>query len=69
MGILVLTVVAIAIIMLAMAVGVVLKRPCLRGSCGGPEILDPEGDPLSCEACPRRRENAGKQSPTPTAAS
>ena len=33
MGILVLTVAAIALIMLAMAIGVVLKRPCLRGSC------------------------------------
>jgi hypothetical protein len=63
MGILVLTVAVIAVSMLAMAIGVVLKRPCLRGSCGGPEVLDPEGDSLSCEACPRRRENARKQSP------
>ena len=69
MGILVLTVAAIALIMLAMAIGVVFKRPCLRGSCGGPEVLDPEGDPLSCESCPRRRENAQKQSTTPTVAS
>ena len=61
MGILVLTVAAMAVTMLAMAIGVVLKRPCLRGSCGGPEVLDPEGEPLSCEACPRRRENARKQ--------
>ena len=63
MGILVLTVAAIAVSMLAMAIGVVLKRPCLRGSCGGPEVLDPEGASLRCEACPRRRENARKQSP------
>jgi hypothetical protein len=69
MGILVLTVVVIAVVMLAMAVGVVLKRPCLRGSCGGPEVLDPNGDPLSCEACPRRRGNASSDAPTPTAIS
>ena len=41
-----LTVAAIAIIMFAMAIGVIMKRPCLRGSCGGPDILDPSGDPV-----------------------
>ena len=69
MGILVLTVAAIAVIMLVMAIGVAFKRPCLHGSCGGPEVLDAEGDPLSYESCPRRRENAREQIPTPTAAS
>lgn len=49
------TVAAIAIIMLAMAVGVVMKRPCLRGSCGGPAILNPDDEPVSCETCPNRR--------------
>jgi hypothetical protein len=44
----------IALVMLAMAVGVVFKNRCLRGSCGGPEILDPNGDPLSCATCPNR---------------
>ena len=46
----------IAIAMLVMAVGVIFKRPCLRGSCGGPAIFDRDGDPLSCGACPRRKE-------------
>ena len=54
-AVLALTVAAIAIIMLAMAVGVVMKRPCLRGSCGGPEILNPDGDAVFCETCPNRR--------------
>ena len=63
MGILVLTVAAIAVSMLAMAIGVVLKRPCLRGSCGGPEVLDPEGDSLSCEACPRTPRECEKAEP------
>ncbi len=46
----------IAIAMLIMAVGIIFKRPCLRGSCGGPAIFDRDGDPLSCGACPRRKE-------------
>jgi hypothetical protein len=44
----------IAIIMLAMAVGVLFKGRCLRGSCGGPEVLDPNRDPVSCATCPNR---------------
>lgn len=42
------------IVMLAMAVGVILKRPCLRGSCGGPELEGPDGESLSCATCPNR---------------
>ncbi len=56
MGIVILTVAAIAIVMLIMAVGVIFKRPCLRGSCGGPEIFDADGEPISCGACPRRKQ-------------
>ncbi|MEX2300220.1 MAG: hypothetical protein WD733_04740 [Bryobacterales bacterium] len=54
MTLILITVGLIALIMLAMSVGVVLKGRCLRGSCGGPEILDPNGDPLSCATCPNR---------------
>jgi hypothetical protein len=39
---------------LAMAVGVIFKRPCLRGSCGGPTVVSPDGEKLSCDNCPRR---------------
>ena len=39
----------------AMAIGVVFRRPCLRGSCGGPEVVGPDGAKLSCGACPNRR--------------
>jgi len=38
-----------------MAIGVMFRRPCLRGSCGGPEALGPNGEKLSCGACPNRR--------------
>jgi hypothetical protein len=38
----------------AMAIGVIFKRPCLRGSCGGPELRDARGESLSCSTCPNR---------------
>ncbi len=48
----------------AMAVGVIFKRPCLRGSCGGPPLVGPDGRKLSCDDCPNRR-RAGDANPTP----
>ena len=42
----------------AMAIGVVFKRPCLRGSCGGPAVLGPDGEQLSCSDCPNRNKKA-----------
>jgi hypothetical protein len=50
--------VAIGIAVAAMAIGVMFKRPCLRGSCGGPAVLGPDGKKLSCETCPNRRRAA-----------
>ncbi len=54
--ILLLTLAVFAIAMLIMAVGVIFSGRCLRGSCGGPEVLGPDGESLSCATCPRRRE-------------
>lgn len=51
-----LSIAAFAIIMLIMAIGIIFKRPCLRGSCGGPEVLI-DGQPLSCSTCPNRKKN------------
>jgi|GEM_PF-893629 len=51
-----LTALFFGIAMLIMAVGLFFKRPCLRGSCGGPGIFDHDGDPLTCAACPRRKQ-------------
>lgn len=39
----------------AMGIGVMMKRPCLRGSCGGREVLGPDGEKLSCATCPNRK--------------
>ena len=44
----------IAGVMLIMAVGLLFKYPCLRGSCGGPDVVDSEGRSLRCDTCPRR---------------
>ena len=57
MGLFLLTAVMIAVVMLVMAVGLLFKYPCLRGSCGGPDVVDAAGRSLRCDACPRR---AGK---------
>ncbi|HQR70518.1 MAG TPA: hypothetical protein PLE54_07940 [Burkholderiaceae bacterium] len=38
----------------AMAIGVVARRPCLRGSCGGPAVIGPNGVKVSCGDCPNR---------------
>lgn len=45
----------IAAVLAAMAVGVMFKRPCLRGSCGGKPVSGPGGESLSCATCPNRR--------------
>ncbi len=48
------TVIAFAIVMLAMAVGVMVSGRCLRGSCGGPDIVGADGESLLCATCPNR---------------
>ena len=55
-----LAIAVIAIAMLAMGVGVMLSNRCLRGSCGGPDVLGPDGTSLSCETCPLRKTAAGE---------
>ncbi len=60
MGVFLLTAGLMAIVMLAMGVGVLFNYPCLRGSCGR-EVTGPGGAPLSCETCPNR---PGQRLPT-----
>lgn len=55
-AILLFTLTAFAVAMLIMSVGVLFSGRCLRGSCGGPDVLGPDGEPLSCATCPRRKE-------------
>jgi hypothetical protein len=49
-----LTILGIALVMLAMSIGVVLSGRCLRGSCGGPDIVGADGESLLCATCPNR---------------
>ncbi len=41
-----------------MAVGVIFKRPCLRGSCGGPALHTAAGEKISCASCPNKHRHA-----------
>ncbi|MCP5110488.1 MAG: hypothetical protein GY953_06595 [bacterium] len=51
------TIAAIAVVMLIMAVGVIVKGRCLRGSCGGPKVVGPDGEVIGCESCGRKQGN------------
>lgn len=61
MPILILSVLVFAVVMAAMAVGVIFQGKCIRGSCGGEEIIGPDGELLNCETCPVR-EGRGEDS-------
>jgi hypothetical protein len=46
----------------AMAVGTILSGKCLHGSCGGPGVVGPDGESLSCATCPNRRSRDAESS-------
>lgn len=48
----------VGLAVVAMAVGVIFRRPCLRGSCGGTPVVGPDGQKLSCADCPNRKREA-----------
>lgn len=50
--------VAFGLIVLLMAVGVIFRGRCIRGSCGGEAIYDVDGELLNCDTCPVRKEHA-----------
>ncbi len=52
MGLFLLSLAVFAVVMLAMAVSVIVKYPCLRGSCGGSEVVGPDGSALFYSTCP-----------------
>ena len=59
MMIVLLAVAFFAIAMAIMAVGLLSKNRCLRGSCGGPDVQDAQGESLLCDGCPKRGDNSG----------
>ena len=58
----------IGIAMLGMSIGVLLSNRCLRGSCGGPGVIGPDGESLACTTCPNRTREAEIEPPAQTAA-
>lgn len=54
MGTILLSILGVALAMLMMAVGAIVSNRCLRGSCGGRDVLGLEGEPLTCDTCPLR---------------
>lgn len=50
--------VLVGLAVLAMAVGVIFKRPCLRGSCGGAAVRAADGTKLTCDDCPNKDKHA-----------
>lgn len=44
------------IIILAMAIGVIFRGKCIRGSCGGEAVYGPDGELLNCDTCPVRKD-------------
>ncbi len=50
------SIVAFGIIVAAMAIGVIFRGKCIRGSCGGEAVIGPDGELLNCDSCPVRRD-------------
>jgi hypothetical protein len=55
MAVFLLTLGGMAIVMGIMAVGVMFNGRCLRGSCGGQDVTDANGESLVCATCPSRK--------------
>ena len=54
MELILITALFIGTAMAIMAVGVIFGNRCLRGSCGGPDVIGPDGESLACATCPHR---------------
>ena len=44
------------VIIIVMAVGVIFRGKCIRGSCGGEAVIGPDGELLNCDTCPVRKD-------------
>ena len=61
MGIVLITIAVFAFVILIMSIGVIFSGRCIRGSCGGEEIVGPDGELLNCDTCPVRKEREARQ--------
>ena len=48
------TIVFFGLCMCGMAIGVMVSGRRLRGSCGGDAVVGPDGQQVSCGACPKK---------------
>lgn len=57
LGMFLATVVIMALLMAGMAVGVIVSRgkTCIRGTCGGDQVVGKDGEDLLCDSCPKRK--------------
>lgn len=55
------TILVIGAIMAVMAIGVIVQKKSLRGSCGGADVFDCDGESLACGACPNRAEKQARK--------
>lgn len=53
--------VIVGVMMAFMAVGIFFRGRCMRGNCGGEEIIGPDGEVLNCDTCPYRDEHEAGQ--------
>jgi len=53
----ILSAVFFSVALVLMALGQILNRKCLRGSCGGQAVTGSGGEDISCETCPNRQQN------------
>lgn len=56
MMVILVSIAAFLLIAAAMSVGVIFQNKSLRGSCGGSEVVDCDGESLSCGTCPNRKD-------------
>lgn len=61
LGLVGLTILAIGVLMAAMAIGVIFSRKSLRGSCGGADVVDCDGESLACGSCPNKAEHQARK--------
>ena len=61
MGIVLITIAVFAFVILIMSIGVIFSGRCIRGSCGGEEIVGPDGELLNCDTCPVRKEREARK--------
>jgi hypothetical protein len=58
MNLLLLTIAIVALSMFALSIGLIFSNRCLRGSCGGPNAIGPDGQPISTCACKQDKQES-----------